>query len=84
MDEGALAVNLGAARSRHTGPGVPSPCHSVCRMNAANALCEGCWRSIEEIAGWSRMADADKLAVWQRIEARQRVVSPLNPSSAQA
>ena len=84
MDDGAPAVNLSAARSRYVGPGVPSPCHAVCRMDAASALCEGCWRSIEEIAGWSRMADVDKLAVWQRIEARQRVIQPLNPSSASA
>lgn len=65
-------VSLRAAQEKHKGLGVPSPCRSVCRMDPAKALCEGCWRSIEEIAGWGRMADAQKLVVWERIEARQR------------
>lgn len=78
------AVNLRAARAKHTGVGVPSPCLSVCRMDATRAFCEGCWRSIDEIAGWSRMADADKLIVWDRIEARQRDVQPLTPTTPTA
>ena len=32
---------------------VPSPCVSVCRMSADGSLCEGCFRSIAEIRGWS-------------------------------
>ncbi|CAN7238454.1 MULTISPECIES: DUF1289 domain-containing protein [unclassified Variovorax] len=50
---------------------VPSPCTSVCRMNAQSGLCEGCFRTLEEIAGWSRMDDAAKEAVWLRIEERK-------------
>lgn len=69
---GEPLVNLRAARVKRGTVGVPSPCLSVCRMDTARAYCEGCWRSIEEIAAWSRMADADKLVVWDRIEARQR------------
>jgi len=77
MDE--PAVNLRAARARHGALGVPSPCLSVCRMDVTRAVCEGCWRNIEEIAAWSRMADADKLVVWERIEARQRDAMALSP-----
>lgn len=77
MDE--PAVTLRSARARHGALGVPSPCLSVCRMNTTLAVCEGCWRSIEEIAAWSRMADADKLVVWERIEARQRDAMTLTP-----
>ncbi len=76
---GEPAVNLRAARERHGALGVPSPCLSVCRMDGARAVCEGCWRSIEEIAAWSRLADADKLVVWERIEARQRDAQTLTP-----
>ena len=72
-------VNLRAARKKHGGPGVPSPCRSVCRMDPAKALCEGCWRSIEEIAGWGRMGDAQKLEVWERLEARQRNAISVTP-----
>jgi prolyl-tRNA editing enzyme YbaK/EbsC (Cys-tRNA(Pro) deacylase)/predicted Fe-S protein YdhL (DUF1289 family) len=49
---------------------VPSPCISVCRMNQQTWLCEGCYRSIDEIRQWSTASDADKKQVWQRIEAR--------------
>lgn len=49
---------------------LPSPCISVCAMVAATGLCGGCLRSIEEIAGWSRMDDAAKRQVWQSIAQR--------------
>ena len=51
--------------------GVSSPCVNVCRMNAATGLCEGCLRSIGEIASWSQMDAQDKRAVWQRIALRR-------------
>jgi uncharacterized protein len=47
-----------------------SPCVDICRMDARSGLCEGCWRSIDEIAAWSALDDAGKRAVWQRIESR--------------
>ena len=46
---------------------VPSPCISVCRMDAATGLCEGCFRTLDEIAGWSRASEEDKLATWHRL-----------------
>jgi uncharacterized protein len=50
--------------------GVASPCISVCRMDAATGWCEGCLRTIDEIAGWSLFDDDAKRAVWDKIEAR--------------
>jgi hypothetical protein len=50
---------------------VPSPCTSVCRMNAASGCCEGCWRTLEEIAQWSQLSEAAKRAVWVEIERRR-------------
>lgn len=44
---------------------VPSPCISVCRMDPETGLCIGCYRTLDEIAGWSAMADPEKRAVWQ-------------------
>ena len=49
---------------------LPSPCVSVCRMDAASGLCEGCMRTIDEIAAWGAMDDQGKRAVWLRIEQR--------------
>ena len=39
-------------------------------MNDATGLCEGCLRTIDEIAAWSRMSDVDKRSVWRAIELR--------------
>ena len=49
---------------------VPSPCISVCVMEGG--LCKGCWRTLDEIAAWSGMGDADKRTVWARIAQRAR------------
>jgi uncharacterized protein len=49
---------------------VPSPCINVCRMDASTGLCEGCLRTIDEIAGWSKLDDPAKRAIWDTIETR--------------
>ena len=51
--------------------GVPSPCISVCRMDARSGWCEGCLRTIDEIAGWSVMDDEQKRRVWQLLPQRR-------------
>jgi predicted Fe-S protein YdhL (DUF1289 family) len=56
--------------------GVPSPCINVCRMDPVTGYCEGCLRTIDEIAAWSAMADDDKRAVWQRLEQRRQQLQP--------
>ena len=49
---------------------VSSPCIGVCRMDAATGWCEGCLRSLDEIAGWSRMDNAAKRVVWAQLPER--------------
>jgi uncharacterized protein len=48
----------------------PSPCINVCRMDPRTGLCEGCLRTIEEIAAWSRMSPEEKRAVLAQLPAR--------------
>ncbi|WP_236698342.1 DUF1289 domain-containing protein [Xylophilus sp. Leaf220] len=57
-------------------PDVPSPCVSVCRMNADRSFCEGCFRSIDEIRAWSRSDDAQKRTVWARLLERMDATTP--------
>ncbi|WP_445003496.1 DUF1289 domain-containing protein [Halomonas mongoliensis] len=47
-----------------------SPCIKVCRP--VGDTCLGCWRTLDEIARWSRMDDAEREAVWQRLDAQAR------------
>jgi predicted Fe-S protein YdhL (DUF1289 family) len=61
----ARAVAAGA-----TAQNVPSPCISVCTMDFDGSFCMGCWRSIDEIAAWSRCDDAQKKIIWARIAER--------------
>jgi len=51
--------------------GVSSPCINVCRMNDRTGLCEGCWRTLDEIALWSQLDDDTKREVWRLIELRK-------------
>lgn len=52
---------------------VPSPCTSICRMNSDTGLCEGCFRTLDEIVAWSRVADEGedgKRSIWSKIQQR--------------
>ena len=51
---------------------VASPCIDVCRMNPSTGLCDGCFRTIDEIAGWSSFDDTQKAAVLKQAEARKK------------
>ena len=61
----------GAPDARRLPAPVPSPCVSVCRMNPHTGLCEGCLRTIDEIAAWSTLDDDGKRAVWRQLELRR-------------
>ena len=50
---------------------VPSPCISLCEMNAATGLCRGCLRTIDEIVAWGSASDEAKRAVWMEIRRRE-------------
>ena len=40
-------------------------------MDARSGWCEGCLRTLDEIAAWSVMDDAQKQAVWQLLAQRR-------------
>jgi predicted Fe-S protein YdhL (DUF1289 family) len=49
---------------------VPSPCVNICRMDAETGLCAGCLRTLDEIAGWSRLDDTAKRHLWAALPER--------------
>ena len=49
----------------------PSPCVNLCRMDPASGLCEGCARTLAEIAGWVSMSEPDKRALLRRLRQRR-------------
>jgi predicted Fe-S protein YdhL (DUF1289 family) len=49
---------------------VPSPCIGICQMNAGTTLCEGCFRTIDEIAEWGAIDDAQRRTIWLALKRR--------------
>jgi len=45
------------ARAAERTTPVASPCINVCRMDPATGWCEGCLRTIDEIAAWGMLSD---------------------------
>jgi len=54
---------------------VPSPCTDVCRIDAASGWCEGCLRSIDEIAAWGALDDRARREVWKRLPGRRQALA---------
>ena len=50
---------------------ISSPCVGVCQINAKTKLCLGCWRTLREVAHWSRYSADEKLAVLGSLHQRQ-------------
>jgi predicted Fe-S protein YdhL (DUF1289 family) len=55
---------------------VKSPCIDVCRMDANSGLCEGCLRTLDEIAGWAAATDDAKRLVLAAIAQRRAALLP--------
>ena len=53
--------------------GISTPCVNICVIDALSALCVGCGRSVEEIAGWRDMSETRRRAVMAKLEDRMRV-----------
>ena len=50
---------------------VSTPCIQICQIDADSRLCIGCWRSLDEIAGWSSMNAPQRRDVLARTAQRR-------------
>lgn len=66
------AINLVSIRARtmRTTGEMLSPCISVCRLNDASGMCDGCFRTRDEITAWGNADDERKRSIWTLIEQR--------------
>ena len=55
-----------------------SPCIKVCQMDPQRGLCLGCRRSLEEIARWSSMSDAERQRVMDALPSRKLDVAEIS------
>ena len=68
----AAELLLERAQELDASPRVPSPCISVCRMDAVTGWCEGCFRTLDEIAAWGMATEEDRRRVWRVLVERAR------------
>lgn len=49
---------------------VKSPCINICKLDK-NKICVGCYRTIDEIAHWTKYTDEEKIQIKRIIETRK-------------
>jgi predicted Fe-S protein YdhL (DUF1289 family) len=50
---------------------VPSPCISVCELDANGRICVGCFRTLDEIAAWGSLDATAKRRILAELPARK-------------
>ena len=55
---------------------VATPCVQVCIVDGQSGLCLGCYRTLPEIAGWSRLTDPERAAIMTVLPDRRGRISP--------
>ncbi len=50
---------------------VPSPCNEDCHYDSDRGLCQGCFRTLDEVAGWLDMTVEQRRDVMVRVERRR-------------
>jgi len=48
-----------------------TPCINICTLDRASGLCLGCGRTVEEIARWSTMGEAERKRIMTELAARK-------------
>jgi predicted Fe-S protein YdhL (DUF1289 family) len=51
---------------------ISSPCNKICTIDQASRICAGCGRSLEEIARWGGMTEAQRQETMRVLPERMR------------
>ncbi|NDR55296.1 DUF1289 domain-containing protein [Aliiruegeria sabulilitoris] len=49
---------------------IESPCNKICVIHPEVRICAGCYRSIDEISGWSRLSPEARRALMEELPSR--------------
>jgi len=55
---------------------IKTPCIKVCVVDGESGLCMGCYRKLSEVAGWSKLSDAERETVMAELPDRRRLIRP--------
>lgn len=57
-------------------PPIKTPCIKVCVVDGESGLCMGCYRRLNEVAGWSKFTDAERDAILAELPDRRSLIRP--------
>jgi predicted Fe-S protein YdhL (DUF1289 family) len=57
-------------------PAIASPCIQVCVVDGESGLCLGCYRTLAEVAGWTRLTAEAREAVMVELPQRRARIRP--------
>jgi uncharacterized protein len=52
---------------------IESPCVGICELDKTGDHCVGCYRTLAEIAQWSRLTDDEKIRILAALEQRRKL-----------
>lgn len=52
-----------------------SPCVNLCRLDPVSALCQGCFRTLDEITLWRQASNAERLDILAVVAQRRADVA---------
>jgi uncharacterized protein len=56
---------------------IASPCIQVCCVEPVSGICLGCYRTLPEIATWSRKTEAERALIMDALESRMSQLDPM-------
>jgi len=59
---------------------IATPCIKICVIEPATGLCRGCGRTLDEIARWGSMSEAERNKVMAGLGTRLAAVQGPNPN----
>jgi uncharacterized protein len=56
---------------------IVSPCIRICSVNPKTGFCDGCYRTLPEIAKWSRFTQEERDAITAALPGRGEMVAAI-------
>ena len=55
---------------------IATPCVQVCIVDGPTGMCLGCYRTLQEIGGWSGLTDAQRAEIMAELPTREAKIDP--------
>ncbi|ACG78751.1 conserved hypothetical protein [Phenylobacterium zucineum HLK1] len=55
---------------------IRTPCIKVCVVDGESGLCLGCYRRLNEVAGWARLSETERERIMAELPTRRSLIRP--------